>query len=696
MIRLEKYLRPRSVAVIGASRKEGSLGKMFLDAVLRMNYEGKIYLVNPKADQISGIKCFPNIDSLPEIPDVAVILLPYQLVPESMTELGEAGIQNIIVISAGFKEVGGDGIDREKHLLEIAGKYGLNILGPNCMGLFNTDPAISFNGTFSPTLPNPGHVAFVSQSGALGVGILELAAGTDLGFSVFVSTGNKADITDADVLDFLYRDNNTKVITFYLESIDNPNAFRKICSRISAVKPLLAVKAGRTASGLKAASSHTGALANPDHIVDGFLKQCGVIRCDTLEDVFDSARALSLQPLPAGPRTAVITNAGGPGILASDALEKANLKLAVLSETTVNKLKSFLPQEAATGNPVDMIASANHQTYHDVLEVILNDEGVDSVILIMVKPPVNTTPAMIVDHIKSLVHNSGKTIIPVLMATKDETAGLDVFKELQLPVFSYPEAAVKSLGVMRQYATIQQRFRKSEAVVAHPEMEETLLASAGEQATTAELFELLTHYDIAVAPYLVTENIDDLIKFSEQQSGKIVLKIANEQIIHKSDAGLVALNIDTESLLRQSYQQLSERASLLLPSGTQPLFLAQKQLSGGIELVIGGKKDATFGPVLMVGFGGIFIEVLKDVSFRIAPVNAFEAREMISELRSQALLNGFRGNPAIDLNSFAYAIQRFGLLLSEHPEITEMDLNPLIWDSESRQPVVVDVRATLA
>ena len=694
---MEKILRPRSIAVIGASRREGSLGSMFLQAILNMKFKGTIYPINPKADEILGLKTYADLKSLPSTPDLAVILLSYSYVLDSLKDVAEAGIRDVVVISAGFKEIGGEGIVREQILVKIAKQYGMNLLGPNCMGIFNTDPEVSFNGTFSPTLPNRGHVAYVSQSGALGVAILELAAKTDLGFSVFVSTGNKADLSESDILEFLYEDGNTNVITLYLESISKPEQFRKVSSKIAAVKPLLALKAGRTESGLKAASSHTGALANPEYIIDGYLKQCGIIRKDNLEELFDAARALDAQHLPEGPRVAVVTNAGGPGILASDAIEKYGLQLTELSPMTRSKLESILPEEASSGNPIDMIASANHNTYQEVMEIVLADSNVDSVVLIMVKPPVATSPKQIIENLDSVIRNCSKTIIPVLMAQKDESAGLDKFKELRLPVFSYPESAVKALATMWQYQQIQQRFRKSEAVVVTPRTDDSLETGSGsenKQAPLENLEELLKQYDIKTVPSVISDSLDDVLHFFHTND-KIVLKIANEQIIHKTEAGLVMLNLNSESSVREAFETIRSKASRLLPKGVVPRLLAQKQLSRGIELVLGGKRDELFGPVIMVGIGGIFIEVLKDVSFRIAPVNAYEAREMLGELRSQALLNGFRGNPSVDRDSFAYTIQRFSLLFAEHPEIAEMDLNPLIWSPAEQSVIAVDIRATV-
>ncbi len=697
MPRLNKILQPKSIAIIGASRKEGSLGKMFMEAVLRMNFKGKIYPVNPKADFIDGIKVYPSVADLPQKPHLAVILLSYQFVLPTVEALGKSGIRDIIVISAGFKEVGGEGIEREKELIKLGQKYDLNILGPNCMGIFNTHQDISFNGTFSPTLPQPGHTAFISQSGALGVAVLELNAQSDLGFSVFVSTGNKADISDNDVLEFLKEDDNTQVITLYMESIDQPAAFKEICRKTAAKKPVLAVKAGRTDSGHKAASSHTGALANPEHIVDGFLKQCGVIRIDTLEEMFDAARALALQPLPSGPRTAVITNAGGPGILASDAIERAGLQLATFSASTIEELTAVLPAEAAKTNPVDMIASANEETYKNALEIILQDEGVDSILLIIVKPPVNSTPASIIGGLEMLLQNSTKTIISVLMANRDKTFGTEALKRLKLPVFSYPETGVKTLAVMQRYKQIREELRNEENSTPQKTANSSPLKNApgSQQADIKDIFELFTHYEIPTAPYRVSTNLEDILQFQKESGGPVVLKTANAQIIHKSDEGLLQLNLSDVASVSKAFQTISSKVQPLIPAGERPLFLVQRQLPKGAELVLGGKRDAQFGPVVMAGFGGIMVEVLKDVVFRVAPLSPAEALAMLNELKAQALFNGFRGQPAVSRENFAETISNFSRLLHDHPEISEMDLNPLIWNEETGSAVVVDARATV-
>ncbi|MBN1406963.1 MAG: acetate--CoA ligase family protein [Calditrichaceae bacterium] len=696
MSRLDRFLSPASVCIVGASRKENSLGKAMLNIMQQMDYRGKIYPVNPNADVINDLQVYPSINALPEIPDLAIVLLPFQMVADALEQLGKFGIKNVVIISAGFREIGGEGIEREKELIKIKEKYHLNLLGPNCMGFFNTAPGTSFNGTFSPTVPNPGNIAFISQSGALGVGIMELAVDTDLGFSLFVSTGNKSDINDNDILEYLYTDPNTHVIAMYLESIDQPEIFRNICRKITAVKPILAVKAGRTESGLRAASSHTGALANPEYIVDGFLKQCGIIRKNNMKELFDSARVLTYQDLPKSSHIAVVTNAGGPSTIASDAIEKAGLELARLSKRTSRKLKKILPVEASVENPVDMIASADHNTYHDALEIIIEDDAVDAVLLIIVRPPVNTTPRKIAQTIEALIYNCAKPIIAIVMSRNDNESGLKDFKRLNIPVFKYPDDAVRAMATLWEYQKIQQRFRRSETIVSTRKMGQTLISGRGaenNQVPLKNLIELLESYDIKCAPNIISAAEENICRFQKSAHDSIVLKIANEQIIHKTETGLLKLNINTKDELLSAMDELKTKANPFLPADVKPLFLAQQQVKGGVELVLGGKRDSQFGPVIMVGIGGIFVEVLKDVSFKIAPVNAYEAKEMLSELRSQALLNGFRGQPPVDRDAFGYTIQQFSLLLAEHPEIVEIDLNPLIWAESQNKAIAVDIRA---
>ena len=692
MPNLTKMLAPNSVAVIGASRREGSLGKMFLDAILQMNFKGKLYPVNPKAEEINGVKCYASIEQLPETPDLSVILLPKDFVLSVMEELGKKGAKNVVVISAGFREVGGKGVERENALVNLAIKYNMNLIGPNSMGLFNTNEALSLNATFSPTPPIKGHIGFVSQSGALGVAVLELSLKRQLGFSIFVSTGNKAGIGDAEILDFLKNDENTRAVILYQESIDDPVEYRKICREVAIKKPVLILKAGRTKSGLKAASSHTGALASDDVIVDEFLKQCGAIRCQTLEEMLDSAFALVNQPLPNGNRVAVVTNAGGPGILASDAVENAGLLLAELDEQTKNELKAILPAEAAVNNPVDMIASANHQTYRDVCTILAKDKNVDSVLFIIVKPPINATPRMIISEMTQLISKSEKPFICTLMAQQSNDAGLDVFRKLSVPVFEYPEQAAKVLGNMVGYSKLKAALKETGTLRTIKERK-----AVKEQKIMQESFsnisKLLKNYQLPVSEFIIAKNAEQAVGF-QKTNGIVALKIANEQIIHKSDLGLVKLNINSASQCRESFEEIFIKSKQYLPKDINPQILVQKMAGSGVELVLGARRDPNFGPVIMFGIGGVLIELYKDVVFRVLPVDLNEVNEMINEIRGKKILDGFRNFPKYDKKTLVKFLVRFAKMIEENDYIEEMDLNPLIWPADEKQPVIVDYRMT--
>lgn len=691
---LEKMFAPRSIAVIGASRREGSLGKMFLDSVVGLQYTGKIFPVNPKADQINNIPCFPDIFSLPEVPELAVILLHKEFVLQSVQELAQKGVRSVIVISAGFKEVGGEGIELEKQLLQLIRANHMRMIGPNCMGLFNTRPEVSLNATFSPTQPLPGQVGFISQSGALGVAVLELSKSIQLGFSIFVSTGNKADVGDADVIKYLGHDDNTKVITLYQESIDQPSDFREACLRIVPDKPVLSLKAGRTASGYRAASSHTGALASDDVITDAFLKQCGIIRCESLQELLYSALAFSRQPLPAGNRIAVITNSGGPAILASDALEKFGLQLAPLKKETIDQLQHILPAEASCINPIDMIASAIHDTYQKVYALVEQDFNVDAIIVIIVKPPVGTSPERIIEELAPIIRSSVKPFFLVLMASTDGQSGPDLYRKYAIPVFSFPETAAQVLGKMWEYKQIKEKIGSLPPGFEHPDKKILNLSKKTCQASFEEIAKRLNRYQLPLVPYLITTSLADCISFHENH-GPIGLKIANPEIIHKSDAGLVLLDLTTPADIQSAYGRIMTRASSLLPAGTNPVILVQKMVSSGVELVLGYKYDPSYGDAIMFGIGGVFVELYKDVVFRVLPLSLQEAGEMVLEIRGSKLLTGYRNKPALNLDDLARIIFDFSRLVAENPDILEMDLNPLIWPYDLSQPVIVDCRMTV-
>jgi acetyltransferase len=691
---LNSLFAPKSVAVVGASRRDGTLGKMFVDTLVGMNYKGRIYPINPKANEIDGLRCFPDIGSIPEIPDLAIVLLPKEMVFTAIEALAQKKVKNVVVISAGFKEVGEEGKKREEALINLIHKNDMRMVGPNSMGLFNTNPELSLNATFSPTSPIPGHVGFISQSGALGVAVLELSQKIGLGFSSFVSTGNKADIGDVDCLRFMSEDDNTKVIILYQESIDHPEKFRKLCKEIIPNKPVLSLKAGRTRSGLKAAQSHTGALASDDVITDAFMKQCGILRCETLQELLDSALAFTSQPLPAGKKVGVVTNAGGPGILVSDALEKYGLILASLSENTISALGKILPPEAGLNNPVDMIASATHKTYRDVCQILEKEPTVDSIIVIIVKPPVDTTPKKIISELNSIIDRSKKPFFFTLMAGEITEKGKELFKETSVPVFSYPESTACALGKMVRYIEIRDQFKQSRKKTGDIISNSQTGTKSKRQASIDEIIPILEKYNLKVCDFVLVDKVEKAIDF-HQKAGRIALKIANEEIIHKSDEGLVKLNLSSPKEIEDAFKEIKIKVSNILPLSVTPRFLVQEMVSEGIELVLGAKRDPLFGSVVMFGIGGVFIELYKDVVFRVTPLDESTIKLMIEELKGKNILEGFRNFPPINKKVLIETILNFSKLVSEHPEIVEIELNPIIWSSENDQPIIVDSRCTL-
>ena len=688
---LAKLFAPHSIAIIGASRRDGTLGKMFLDAVVAMDYQGKIYPVNPKADEINGIPCYPDIDCVPEVPDLVVILIAKDYVFDALDQLYRKQVKNVVVISAGFREVGPEGAKLEEALLAKVKQYDMRMIGPNSMGIFNTHPEISLNATFSPTKPQPGHVAFISQSGALGVAVLELSRKIGLGFSIFVSTGNKADIGDVEVLQYVADDENTSTIILYQEALDHPTEFRQALGKIVQKKPVLTLKSGRTQSGERAASSHTGALASDDRLTDAFLRQCGVIRCDTLQELLDSAHAFSTQPLPKGNKVAVVTNAGGPGILASDALESSRLVLPSFSAETISQFKEILPAEAGLKNPVDMIASANHNTYHDVCSILNNDAHVDAIFVIIVKPPVATTPLTIANELKPLMDKSKKPFFFVIMADTDFDGSSEHIKEIGVPVFAFPHSAATALGNMVRYVEILDKFQPPEPV---NRVKKTTSVSSKRQLTFDECANLLSQYDITVTANLTTRSYTEAKKFLHQNE-KLAVKIADENVIHKSDLGLVQLNISDDLQLKNAFDQISANAKKSKATANISSLLLQKMYPDGVEMIIGASMDPLLGPVIMFGTGGIFVELYKDIVFKILPVSKQDAKDMISEIKTQKLLDGFRGLPIINRNKLSEIIYSFGKLIQENTHILEMDINPLLWPRGFDHPVVVDCRATI-
>ncbi len=696
---LDGFLYPSSIAIIGASRREGSLGRVFFDKLVNYGYTGKIWPVNPQAADINGIPCYPSIEDLPGTPDLGVIMVRKDLAVEAAELCGKKGIRNIIMITAGFREVGGEGIKREKELMKVVRRFGMKLVGPNCMGIINTDPQVSMNASFSPIDPFRGNVAFLSQSGALGVAVLEMSKSLRLGFSVFISEGNKADLVDHHFLDYLATHNNTRVITLYMESIEDTAKFRKSASRLGRQKPVIALKAGTSEGGAKAASSHTGALASPARATSALFKQCGIIRAETVEDMFNFALAFSNQPTPGGNRVAIITNAGGPAILATDAVEKFDLKMASLSDKTKNQLQTFLPEEASVDNPVDMIASANEKTYQKTLVTILKDPGVDAVFVIIVRPPVNTTPQMIAREFGEVLSGErpGKPVFIVLMAEKDENCGLTLFQELRLPVYAYPEAAVNSLAAMLHYEQWRKKslgriikINADRAGLKH--IFEAARAEKREYLAIQEVLNILYAYGFPMAKGKVIQSTAEAVTFLREVSGPVAMKIESEDIIHKSDSGCVQINLQEPEQIAAAYDKIMENAlRVTTPDRISGMFV-QEMIIGEHELALGMKRDSNYGPIIMFGMGGIFIEIFNDTSFRIAPLTDKDAREMIQDIRGFSVLKGFRGQSGANLEIIEEALLKLSQLALDFPQIFELDLNPFIVAPDRKNCKIVDAR----
>lgn len=698
LMELAGFFQPRSIAIIGASRKEGSLGRVFFDNLLNYGFTGKIYPVNPKAPEVSGITCYPSIASLPEVPDLTIVMVRKELALEAVKMCGKKGIKNIIMITAGFREVGGEGTDREKQLMELVRSYQMRMMGPNCMGVINTDPQVRLNGSFSPTEPYRGNVAFVSQSGALGVAVLEMSKALRLGFSIFVSEGNKADLLDADFLEYLHSHEKTGVVALYLESIEDASRFRTAALTVSRRKPVIAVKAGRSASGAQAASSHTGALASSDVATDALFKQCGILRANSIEELFEFSLGFSNQPILSGKRLAVITNAGGPAILATDAIERSGLEMARLSDASHRQLRSFLPEEAALHNPVDMIASANEDTYRDTLEIVVQDKNVDAVMVIIVRPPVNTTPRMIAEGFRNIlpkIHR--KPVFVVLMAQQDESCGLEVFQEINLPVYAYPESAARSIAAMLAY----QEWRKQPVGKVKKysiqrnglqHIFEAATADHREHLNSQEIETLLTAYGLPVPRSAVVQSAEEAVSFSRHLKKPVALKIESNDIVHKSEVGAVRVNLEQAEAIGRAFDEIMNN-SLNVTTGNNILgMFVQEMVTGGREVGLGMTRDPNYGPLIMFGMGGVFIEIFKDVSFRVAPVTDRDAREMIKSIQSFPILQGVRGEAGVDLEMVEDAIQRLSQLALDWPQISEMDLNPFIVSADKTQCKVADAR----
>ncbi len=698
---LKSIFAPRSVAVIGASAKPQSLGRAVFSNLLFAGYDGCVYPVNTKAKNVLGVRAYPTVMDVPDEVDLAVVLVPAGYVPQVLKDAGRKGCKGAIVISAGFKEIGGSGIELERQLQSVAREYGMAVVGPNCFGVINTDPAVSLNATFSRSFPLGGNIAFISQSGAVGVAALEYAAGEKIGFSKFISVGNKADIYENDVLEALADDPMTDVILLYIEALENPKEFVNLARRISEKKPILGVKSGRTREGAKAAASHTGALSGSDEVYDSLFAQCGVLRVDTLEDLFRFGMAFAHQPLPRGRRVAIVTNAGGPGIMATDNCIRHGLELAGLSDKTKSILAADLPPSVSLNNPIDLVGDADESRYQLAMQAVLADDNVDGVIVICV-PQMLTNLEATSKVIVGQARFSNKPVFCVYMATGDIEDSLRILEDAKIPHYRFPEDAARALSAMAHY--VQWRTRPRTEIMhfddVRPDKVREILVKAKSEGRRflpePEAHAVLQAYGLPMLRSKLVRNEEEVVAAAREIGFPVVLKIVSPDIVHKVDVGGVKLDLKSESDVKDAYTELLQQVKTSKHDVEIWGVLVQEMVRGGKETILGMKRDHQFGPLLMFGLGGIYVEVLRDVTFRIAPIRELGARHMIENIKGIKLLMGYRGEPPSDIDAIAQCLLRLSQLVTEFPEIEEMDINPLIVLSAGSGARVVDARILIA
>lgn len=692
---------PRSVAVIGASTRKDSVGRAIFANILFSGYTGIVYPVNPKARGILGVRAYHSVWDIPGEVDLAVVIVPSVVVPAVMEECGEKGIKAAVIITAGFKEIGGEGAELERTVTEISKKYSIPLVGPNCLGVINTDPAISFNATFARGMPKSGNIAFISQSGALGVAALEYAQEENIGLSKFISVGNKADITENHLLALLKDDPQTDVILLYLEDLTDPKGFielaREITGEIPRRKPILAIKSGRTMEGARAASSHTGALASSDEAYDFFFRQCGVLRVETLEELFDYAIAFASQPLPRGDRVAIVTNAGGPGIMATDACVRHGLQLASFDRRTTENLKKGLPLTANINNPVDVIGDAKEDRYALALKSVLEDENVNGVIVVCT-PQAMTVLRDIACVIADITPKYKKPVMACCMGVTDISETLRILDEKNIPHYKFPEAAARAMANMSDYAQWIVRARTEVRIfkdVNKKKVKEILATAQRENRSflpEPEAHEVLKAYGFPILDFRLAKNQQECIQYAKEIGYPVVLKIVSPDILHKVDVGGVRLNIENEVELKRAYKDILQSVKSAKPEANIWGVFVQKMVEGGKETIIGMNRDPHFGALLMFGLGGVYVEALKDVTFRIAPIRELSAQHMIKEIRGYRILEGYRGEKPSDIAAIAESLERLSQLVTDFEEIEELDINPLRVFEKGTGAKVVDAR----
>lgn len=698
---LPELFAPRSIAVIGASNRPNTVGSSLFRNILTSGYTGVVYPVNPRWPSVSGVRCYADVEALPETPELAVVIVPAAAVPPVVEALGRRGTKGLIVISAGFREVGGAGVAREEELIRQTRRHRMSVLGPNCFGLLNTDPAVSLNATFSDSLPPRGHIGFISQSGALCAGILKYGIAERLGFSRFLSMGNRAGVDENDLLRTLGDDPATKVILLYVESLADGRRFLETAREVTDRKPVLVIKSGRSPSGERAARSHTGSLARSgqDRLFDALFEQAGVLRADTIGELFRRAKIFSSSLSLRGPRLAILTNSGGPGIVAADACARSGLELPPVPAGAARRLGRRLSRSASVANPVDMTADAGPSQYREALSALLGLSEYDGVFVIAT--PTGETPARAVaEAIAAARARSAKPVVACLFGLSDLSQDVAFLEESGIPTFTFPEEGIEGLASLAQYRAWSTRPRRKERTFSVDRARvAAVLAEARRSGRTVlpeyQAREVLKAYGIPVPKVRAVLDADAAAEAAREIGYPVALKVASPDISHKTDVGGVALGLADESALRGAFATMEATVALRVPEARIDGFEVEQMVLDGKEVLLGVQRDPAFGPILAFGMGGIYVEVLRDVTFRLAPIRPLSAVNMVRSVRSFPILTGVRGEPPGDLVALYEAIERMSQLAVEVPEVSELDINPLLVRPEGAGVVAVDARIVL-
>jgi acetyltransferase len=689
---LESLFNPSSIAVIGASPDPRKVGHAILRNLKQFGYSGRLYPINPSAPEVLGLRAYPTVASIGALVDLAVIAIPARFVPDAIKECAAARIRTVVVISAGFKEAGKEGALLEDDIRAIASRLQIRILGPNCLGLINT--AVNMNATFAADMLPKGRIGFFSQSGAMGIAIMDWAIGNDIGFSKFISLGNKVDLSEIDFIEYFRDDPDTALILGYIEDVVDGKRFMEVARQAARIKPIVLLKSGGTEAGARAASSHTGALAGSDVAFDAAFRQTGVMRALGVQDLFDTALAFSEGKVPDGNRLLIITNAGGPGIIAADAAERAGIKLPHMTRLSIEALQQKLPANATVFNPVDVIGDATSERYAAVLEQAAQDPNVDG-ILVILTPQAMTDAEGTAKAVIRTAQTTAKPLITSFMGEKRVRPAIDRLKKASIPNFSYPELAVKAFKRLADHRSRQKVAPEELATCWYnfdgaAEHVASLMRSATYQVGEDEAMQLLTFYGFQFPKHMLVRTAADAARAAEKIGFPVVMKISSPDILHKTDVGGVRINIRNGQEAAEAFSEITANARRIMRDAFIKGVMVSEMVKGGKEVILGVTFDRTFGHMIMFGLGGIYVEVLKDVSFRIVPVSRSDALAMVNEIRTVGLLRGARGEQPADINAIASNIVHLSCLVSDFPEIEELDLNPLV--VHQRGAVALDAR----